>query len=124
MPLLTSYRREFDCLRPLAVEVDLEKYYDIYEVSHSDIQEGAGAVTVEENDGEDIDTLKALKFGLQKLHIVRKLYLCSLLALHSDGGRSDFSLWTIATESMYNLAAETKRLTCNVELILQEEEGK
>lgn len=71
-----------------------------------------------------MDTLRALKLGLRNLHLKRKLYLCSLLALDADGGRSDCSVWTTATESMNNLALETAQMANSIDTILYEEEGR
>ena len=105
------------------MEGDLEKYYDIYEISRSDIQEAEEA-PVPTTDGDDAETLKALKLGFQKLHINRKLYLCSLLALNADGSKSDFPIWSVASESMETLASETAKMTTNIDEILGEEEGE
>lgn len=123
LPLVTSYYKAFEGARPLAVEGDLEKYYDIYEISRSDIQE-AEDVPVHLADKDDTETLKALKLAFQKLHINRKLYLCSLLALSADGSRSDFRTWSAASESLEHVASETARMTDNIDEILSEEEGR
>lgn len=111
-------------MKPLAVNVDLERYYDLYEVSQTDMQESGVVLPPDIHDDDDMDTLKALKSGLQSLHFRRKLYLCSLLALHANGGRSDFPLWTAATESMVSLASTTNRMASRIAKILSEEEGK
>ena len=127
-PLITAYRQSFESLKQLAVKVDLEKYCDIYEISHSDLQEGKIGEIIpnipnDESD-DDYNTLKALKQGLRALHVSRKLCLCSLLALNADGGRSDFSIWSTAVESMRSLASMTAEIATNVEKILSEEEGR
>lgn len=122
LPLVSLYYKAFVAVRPLAVEGDLEKYYDIYEVSSSDIQEAEDVpLLFAEND--DTETLKALKLAFQKLHINRKLYLCSLLALSADGSRSDFRKWSAASESLEHIASETARMTVNIDELLGEEEG-
>ena len=106
------------------MDIDLEKYYDIYEISQSDIEEGGELAAPEVQDEEDFDTLRYLKLRLQTLHLIRKLYLCSLLALHADGGKSDFSTWTTASDSMQSLTVETKKMTSRIDKILREEEGR
>ena len=73
---------------------------------------------------EDADTLKALKYQLQNLHIVRKLFLCSLLALDADGGKSDFARWAAATEIMNRVSVELRRMALDIEEVLGDEEGK
>lgn len=121
LPLVSSYHKAFEAARPLAVEGDLEKYYDIYEISRSDIQEAEDVPVVLAEDDET-ETLKALKLAFQKLHINRKLYLCSLLALNADGSRSDFRTWSAASESLVHIASETARMTVNIGEVLGEEE--
>jgi len=123
LPLVSSYYKAFEVARPLAVEGDLEKYYDIYEISRSDIQEGED-VPVLLTEDDDTETLKALKLAFQKLHMNRKLYLCSLLALSADGSRSDFRTWSAASESLEHIASETARMAINIDEILGEEEGR
>lgn len=122
--LCSSHRRAFESLKLLTVDIDLEKYYDIYEISQSDIQEGGGLLAPEVQEEEDIDTLRNLKLKLQNLHLIRKLYLCSLLALHADGGKSDFLVWTTASDSMQSLTVETRDMTSRIDTILHEEEGR
>ena len=125
LPILcSSHRQAFETLKPLTVDIDLEKYYDIYEISQSDIQEGGEPVAHEVQDEEDIDNLRNLKLRLQSLHLIRKLYLCSLLALHADGGKSDFMVWTTASDSMQSLTVETREITSRIDTILHEEEGR
>ena len=122
--LCSSHRRAFESLKLLTVDLDLEKYYDIYEISQSDIQEGGELIVPEVQDEEDFDTLRYLKLRLQTLHLIRKLYLCSLLALDADGGKSDFSIWTTASDSMQSLTVETREMTSRIDTILYEEEGR
>ena len=123
--MLSLYRQEHDILKDLTVNVDLERYYDLYEISQSEMQEADAVIPPDiHDDDDDMDTLKALKSGLQGLHLRRKLYLCSLLALHADGRRSDFPVWTAATESMISLASTTNRMASSIANTLSEEEGK
>ena len=107
----------------MAVEVDLEKYLDIYEISRSEVAEfellkDANHFSIGE------DTLKAFKFDLQKLHVIRKLFFCTLLALSADGSKLDFAKWSAATRIMDKLSAETRRATEDVNEIFGAEEGK
>ena len=101
----------------------MEKYYDIYEISRSNIQD-AEETPIPAIEGDDAETLRALRIGLHKLHINRKLYLCALLALDADGSRSDFRTWSAVNESLHSLALEIVRMTSEINKILGEEEGR
>lgn len=104
--------------------VDLEKYCDIYEISRTDMELAAEIASADKTDMEDADTLKALKYQLQNLHIVRKLFLCSLLALDADGGKSDFARWAAATETMNHILVQSRKMALDIEDVLGEEEGE
>lgn len=122
--MLSPHYQAYQLLGSLAEEVDLEKYYDIYEISRTDMEEAQEFASPETLDSEEANSLKALRVGMHKLHIIRKLFLCSLLALDADGGKSDFPRWAAATETMRNLTMETARMIGTVDDILQEEESK
>lgn len=122
--MLSPHYQSYQSLRPLAVEVDLEKYYDIYEISRTDMDEAEEFANAEIFDPEEANSLTALKIALQKLHMIRKLFLCSLLALGADGGKSDFPRWAAATNTMRHISAETANMTRMIEDILREEESK
>ncbi|MCJ1479822.1 hypothetical protein MMC13_008508 [Lambiella insularis] len=120
--LLLPYAEAYHSLRPLAIEIDLEKYHDIYEITQSDIQEIEGLTLGTNSESEDSETLKALKVSLQKLHTARKLFLCSLLALDADGGKPDFPRWAVATSTMQSLSSASITALSNLSHILDEEE--
>lgn len=122
--MLSPHYQAYQSLRTLALEADLEKYYDIYEISRTDMYEAAEFACAGIFDTEEASSLKALKIGMQKLHNIRKLFLCSLLAVDADGGESDFPRWAAATETMQHLSAETAKMTGAIDDILQEEESK
>ena len=122
--MVSPYYKGFQILRPLVVELDLETYYDIYDLSRSDRDEAEEFGSAEASDLEEFDSLKTLKTMLQKLHTLRKLFLCSLLALESDGGKSDFSRWAIATKTMSYLSDETAKMATCIDNVLREEEGQ
>ncbi len=122
--MLSPYYEAYQYLRALAVELDLEKYYDVYEISSTDMYEAAEFASAEIINSDEADSLRALRLGLQKLHIIRKLFLCSLLALDADGGKSDFPRWGAAIETMRRLSAETAKMSGAIDEILQEEDSK
>lgn len=111
----------YQSLRPLAVEADLDKYYDIYEISRTDREVTEHFTSTEAIESEEIESLKYLKTGLAKLHIMRKLFLCGLLALEADGGKTDFVRWPVAVETMKTLSSETSVIIATVDKILRED---
>ncbi|KAL8821937.1 MAG: hypothetical protein Q9223_000095 [Gallowayella weberi] len=111
------YHRAFEELKPLAVEVDLEKYLDIYEISRSEVLECENFRDADRL-GTEGDTLKAYKAGLQKLHLSRKLFLCCLLALGADGGKFDLARWSSAARIMDNLSVDTEKASQDINQIL------
>ena len=120
--MLTPYADAYQTLRPLAVEVDLERYHDIYEISVSDIQDVTNLSPSSPTAPVPHEDLKTLKITLHKLHILRKLFLCSLLALDANGGKPDFLRWTTATEIMHTLSTKTAESALNLTKILSEEQ--
>lgn len=122
--MLSPYYDAYQMLKPYAVDLDLEKYYDIYEISRTDREDAELVGIVKPSRIEDTHTLQDLKVGAQKLHMIRKLFLCTLLALSADGGKSDFQRWSAAVETMNNVSSMTAEMTSNIDRILGEEEGK
>ena len=121
--LLLPYAEAYRSLRPLAIEVDLEKYHDIYEITQTDIQEIETLATSDlRPDPDDPETLKSLKVGLQRLHGIRKLFLCSLLALDADGSRPDSHRWALASSTMQNLSSLCSTAATNLDKTISEEE--
>ena len=122
--MFTPYCCLYQSLKPFAAPLDLEKYYDIYEVSRTDLEDAELIASVELADIENAGTLQDLKLGLQKLHILRKLALCTLLALDADGSKSDFRRLSVAVEMMCNCTSLTARMILNIDEVMGEEEGK
>ena len=122
--MLSPHLQAFQSLRPLAVEVDLDKYYDIYEISRTDMDEAQEFANADGFESEEANSLTDLKNSMQKLHLIRKLFLCSLLALDADGGKSDFSRWAAATDTMRHISAETAKMMRTIDDILREEESE
>ena len=122
--MFSPYYRLHQTLKPFAAALDLEKYYDIYEISRMDLEDAELVANVESAEIEDADTLHDLKVGLQKLHILRKLVLCTLLALDADGSKSDFRRWSVAVEMMCKFTSLTVHMISNIDEVMGEEEGK
>lgn len=107
-------------LKQLVEEDDLEKYLDVYEISNPDLQEAAQGYT--ESEFEDAETLKALRTLQYRLSTLRRVYLCSLLALEADGGKPDFPRWSTVVESMLGLARPVGQWSEKFNRVLAEEE--
>ena len=122
--MFSPYYRFYQTLKPFAATLDLEKYYDIYEISRTDLEDAELVANVEPAEIEDADTLHDLKVGLQKLHLLRKLLLCTLLALDADGSRLDYRRWSVAVEMMCTFNSVTVRMTSYIDEVMGQEEGK
>ncbi|KAF2009852.1 hypothetical protein BU24DRAFT_65584 [Aaosphaeria arxii CBS 175.79] len=108
-------------LKQLIEEDDLEKYLDVYDISNPDLQEAAQGYS--QSEFEDNETLKVLRTLQYRLSILRRVYLCSLLALEADGGKPDFVRWSTAVDSMLTLAATTGEWSEKINRILGEEQN-
>ena len=117
---LPSFVQACVLLRPLTTDVDLEKYFDIYEISVTEIQEAERGFSPMEFD--DAETLKALKILLHRLLTLRRIVLCCLLALDADGGRADLGRWGVAVEELHSLGSVTAEAEEQLRRILSEEE--
>lgn len=107
-------------LKQLIQEDDLEKYLDVYEISNPDLQEAAEGYS--ESEFEDAETLKALRTLQYRLSTLRRVYLCSLLALEADGGKPDFIRWSTVVDSMLSLARPMGQWSEKFNRVLAEEE--
>ncbi|KAI8940298.1 hypothetical protein NX059_003998 [Plenodomus lindquistii] len=107
-------------VKQLIQEDDLEKYLDVYEISNPDLQEAALGYSPSEF--EDAETLKALRTLQYRLSTLRRVYLCSLLALEADGGKPDFTRWSSVVESMLSLARPIGQWSERFNRVLAEEE--
>jgi hypothetical protein len=68
--------------------------------------------------------LRVLKILVARLHIIRKVFLCCLLALEADGGKPDFLRWSSAVDEINALASVTGEAEERLRRILGEEECK
>ena len=109
-------------LQPLTDATNLERYYDIYDISFEELAEAKSGLT--ERETEDQYSLRSLRTLFGKLYSVRKSILCCLLALGADGGGSDITRWSTAVEEMRKLAHVTGTNTRKMTGILNEEDRK
>ena len=108
-------------LNGMTIDLDLERYHDMYELSRSDMEEVEETMNDDEESVSDAESLRCLKISLHKLHIARKLFLCSLLALDTNR-KHHSSIWSQATEIMQNLSSEAATAATALDNILCEEE--
>ncbi|KAI9684180.1 MAG: hypothetical protein M1829_003450 [Trizodia sp. TS-e1964] len=76
-------------LQPLSTPDDLERFYEIYDISAADHLEMNIGFPGLEPDEEG--TLKFLKMHFHRLHVTRKILFCCLLALDADGCKPDIA---------------------------------
>ncbi|UPX11248.1 uncharacterized protein EKO05_0001864 [Ascochyta rabiei] len=107
-------------LKQQVQEDDIEKYLDVYEISNPDLHDASLGCT--ESEFEDAESLKALRSWQYRLSTLRRVYLCSLLALQADGGKADFSRWATVVDSMIAVAAPTGEWSEKFNNVLAEEE--
>jgi len=117
IPMLTE---QCEISKQLIQNDDLEKYLDVYEVSNPDLQEAAQGYCASEF--EDVHALKALRTLQYRLSTLRRVYLCSLLALEADGGQPDFMRWSVVVQSMLSVARPIGQWSEKFNHILAEEE--
>ena len=104
-----------ETLRGLIDEDDLEKYFEIYDISSQDAKEAIGpeALGVLDDDAESLKSLRLLSY---RAGVLRRVMLCSLMALEADGGKPDFSRWRLANETM---ESESKAVGNSAERVQQ-----
>jgi hypothetical protein len=122
LSLLERYVHAQRTLSQLADATDLEKYYDIYDVSVAHLRDAESALVDQELD--DQYSLRALRAGFGRLYAMRKGVLCCLLALRADGTKTDLPRWTTALEEIRELALVTGDKVTQMTNILKEEDRK
>jgi hypothetical protein len=101
--------------------MDLEKYYDIYDVSDVDFDEAM--LGYSDSEFEDAESLRVLKILGGRFHTTRKVFLCCLMALDAHGGKPDFLRWGTAIDEIHGVFAVTATAAERLRLILTEEES-
>lgn len=119
--VLDTYRQTSDVVKGFAEHTNLEKYLDIYDISEFDMLDAGRGFDPEEFD--DLESLRTLKIIASRFHVVRKLFLCSLLALEASGETQDLMRWTTAVEALRTLNNSTKSAYTKLQDILSAEES-
>ncbi|RFU32047.1 hypothetical protein B7463_g4336, partial [Scytalidium lignicola] len=119
--VIPRYCQACTALKPLTESLDLEKYYDIYDISDVDSEDAL--LGYSETEFEDIESLRTLKILAARFHTIRKIFLCCLLALDAHGGKPDFFRWGIALDEIHALSVVTTEAEERMRGILTEEES-
>ncbi|KAI5366248.1 Putative Myosin-binding domain-containing protein [Septoria linicola] len=109
-------------IRALIEEDDLDKYFEVYDISSQDAKESSGpdALRVLEDDAESLKSLRVLSY---RAGVLRRVTLCSLMAVEADGGKLDFSRWRAATNTMGKLSKAISGSAERIRLILSDMES-
>ncbi|KFY40688.1 hypothetical protein V494_03383 [Pseudogymnoascus sp. VKM F-4513 (FW-928)] len=119
--LMRRYYQGYLALQPLTEPLNLEKYYDIYDITTVDMQEALTEYTKDEF--EDYESLRVLKILISRFVTLRKLVLCCLLALEADGGKEDFTRWRTAVEEIKGLSDAATAADSRVRAVFEQEES-
>ena len=111
----------YEVLKPFTEQLDLEKYYDIYDIGDVDFNEAM--VGYSESEFEDFESLRTLKILAARFHTGRKIFLCCLMALDAHGGKPDFLRWSTAIDEIHGVCAVTGSAEERLRRILSEEES-
>lgn len=120
--VIPRFNHAYTVLKPITEEMDLEKYYDIYDISGVDF--GEAMLGYSEAEFEDPDSLRVLKILAARFQTMRKVFLCCLMALDANGERADFSRWKSAVDEITGLEDATRIAEEQLNCILSEEESK
>lgn len=120
--LLGSYKETCNSVQGLSEQTDLEKYYDIYDITDFDISDTLRIS--DDTEFDDPESLRTLKIVAARFHTTRKMFLCALLAFDANGDDSDLQRWTAAVEALQKLNAATVHAYESLQTVLGEEEGK
>lgn len=118
--MIEEYNKVAAVVRGFSEQLDLEKYYDVYDISDFDMTDALQGLS--ENEFEDMESLRTLKIAAARFHTIRKLFLCALLALPANGDESDYLRWSTALEGLRTLTRTTGDSYEKLKSILSEQE--
>lgn len=118
--MIGKYNQVAGVVRSFSEQLDLEKYYDVYDISDFDMTDALQGFS--ESEFEDPESLRTLKIAAARFHTIRKLFLCALLALPANGDDTDYLRWSTAVEGLRTLNAITGESFDKLKSILSEQE--
>jgi hypothetical protein len=120
--MIENHMQVSSVVKVFAEQLDLEKYYDVYDISDLDISDAMQGFS--EREFEDKESLRTLKIAAARFHTIRKITLCSLLAFEARGDSTDFLRWSTAVEGLRTLNEVTRQSYQRLHDILSQEESK
>ncbi|TQS32677.1 hypothetical protein Golomagni_07003, partial [Golovinomyces magnicellulatus] len=118
--VLAAYNKVSDVVKGFSEQTELEKYYDMYDISDFDISDALQGFNRAEFD--DPESLRTLKIFAARFYTTRRMLLCAMLALDVDNEGSDLLRWTAVVEALSSLNKCTKSSYEKLQSILSEEE--
>lgn len=119
--MISKYEQASSAIKGFSEQLDLERYYDIYDISDLDMSDAMQGYS--ESEFEDMESLRTLKIVASRFHVLRKMFLCALLSMEAQGDDSDFLRWTTVEESLRTLNEATITSYKRVGDILGEEQS-
>ncbi|KAG0650746.1 hypothetical protein D0Z07_2375 [Hyphodiscus hymeniophilus] len=119
--IIPRYNQAYSVLKPFTEQMDLEKYYDIYDISDVDFTEAM--LGYSDAEFEDAESLRVLKILTVRFQASRKIFLCCLMALDAHGGKPDFLRWSTAIDEIHGVFSVTGSAEERLRQMLCEEES-
>ena len=119
--LISPHVQAYHQLHPLADEIDLDRYFDMYELSRTDISEFEESITDRSDEADDSESIRVLKIDMHRLFTARKMFLCAVLALDADTKSRPLN-WSMMTEVIDDLSTIQVTATANLDRILDEDD--
>ncbi|KJX92332.1 proliferating cell nuclear antigen (pcna) like protein [Zymoseptoria brevis] len=109
-------------LIPLIDQDDLERYYEVYDISFADAREALNSNTSLSIFEDDPESLKSLRVLSYRSSILRRITLCALMSLDADGGHPDFHRWHTTTSTLSLLTPQISTAATRLRQTLTEME--
>lgn len=103
--IISKYELASSVIKGFSEQLDLERYYDIYDISDLDMADALQGYSNKEF--EDMESIQTLKIVASRFHIMRKMFLCALMSTEAQGDETDFLRWTTVVESLRMLNEAT-----------------
>ena len=122
--MLERYHQVCQRLEMYADAHDLDKYYDVYELSREDVRATEQSWDTHGLNTPSLNSLQDIELPFETLHIVTRMLLCILLALDAEGGRKECATWTIVIEALTHISMVNARKVNTLHQALGNEEGR
>lgn len=119
--VILRYDQASSVIKGFSEQLDLERYYDIYDISDLDMADALQGYS--DKEFEDMESLQTLKIVASRFHVMRKMFLCALMSTEAQGDETDFLRWTSVVESLRMLNETTTESYERVKSILSEEDS-